>query len=260
MDRVLLAASTICFLIGFAYTMYALGARTYRASRFNYGAILCGFLFQTAFLYIRGQAEGRCPLGNLFEVFIFLSWSVVLLYLLIGTTYRLSLMGFFTAPFVCVLQVFAMVAPIDMPTVRTAPNPWLEMHAALSIMAYGVFALAGVAGAMYLAQEKQLKTHHLHTIFFHLPPIADLAVAIHRLLLAGFGLLTLGLLLGFKVGFNPVKVTWGVGVWLIYGAILQVEKLKRISPRRVALYSVVAFCITLSTLWGLNFLAEGARY
>ena len=260
MDRLLLVASTFCFLIGFAYTMYALGARTYRPSRFNYGAILLGFLFQTGFLSVRGHALGRCPLTNLFEVFIFLSWSVVLLYLLIGSTYRMSLMGVFTSPLVFVLQVFALLAPIDVLSVRTQPSPWLEMHAAISIIAYGAFAMAGVAGAMYLAQERQLKTHHLHTIFFHLPPIADLAVAIHRLLWAGFALLTAGLLLGFMVKFEPVKVAWGVGVWLIYGVILQVEKLKKISPRRVAILSVVAFSLTLTTLWGLNFISAASRF
>jgi ABC-type uncharacterized transport system permease subunit len=254
MDRLLLVASTFCFLFGFAYTMYALGARTYRASRFNYGVILLGFIFQTGFLSVRGHHDGRCPLTNLFEVFIFLSWSVVLLYLLIGSTYRMSLMGLFTSPLVFVLQVFALLATNDTPVAKAQPNPWLEMHAAISIIAYGAFAMAGVAGAMYLAQERQLKTHHLHTIFFHLPPIADLAVSIKRLLWAGFALLTAGLLTGFMVGFDALQVFWGVGVWVIYGVILEAEKLKKISPRRVAVLAVVAFSLTLSTFWGLKFL------
>ncbi len=115
MDRLLLVASTFCFLFGFAYTMYALGARTYRASQFNYGVILLGFLLQTGFLYVRGHAQGRCPLTNLFEVFIFLSWSVVLLYLMIGSAYRMSLMGLFTSPLVFLLQVFALLAVNDAP-------------------------------------------------------------------------------------------------------------------------------------------------
>ena len=258
MDRLLLVASTFCFLFGFAYTMYALGARTYRPSRFNYGAILLGFILQTGFLSMRGHEHGRCPLTNLFEVFIFLSWSVVLLYLLIGSTYRMSLMGFFTSPLVFLLQAFALMA---LPDARhtgggavVKPNPWLEMHASISIIAYGAFAMASVAGVMYLAQERQLKTHHLHTIFFHLPPIADLAVSIHRLLLAGFALLTAGLLTGFMVGFDALQVFWGIGVWVIYGVIIQAEKLKKISPRRVAILSVVAFSLTLSTFWGLKFL------
>ena len=236
MDRALLVASTFCFLIGFAYTMYALGARNYRASRFNFTAILLGFVFQSAFLSGRGHAHGRCPITNLFEVFIFLSWSVVMLYLFVGPAYRLSLMGLFTSPLVFVFQVFALLMPIDVPSRFTSlPKPWLELHAAVSIVAYGAFAMAGVAGAMYLAQERQLKTHHFRTIFFHLPPIADLAVAIKRLLLTGFVLLTVGLFSGFMVGFDAIQVVGGVGVWLVYGFILQAEKLKKVTPRLVAM-------------------------
>jgi hypothetical protein len=107
-----------------------LGARAYRRSRFNFFAIFTGFALQTAFLYQRGQALGRCPLTNLFEVFIFLSWSVVLLYLVVGPAYRLSLLGAFTSPLVFVFQVFALLAPIDAPAkTKIAPNPWLELHA-----------------------------------------------------------------------------------------------------------------------------------
>ena len=162
MERLLLVLSTFCFLFGFAYTMYALGAKAYRHSRTNLIAILAGFLCQTAFLYVRGHALGRCPLTNLFEVLIFLSWSMVLFYLLIGPAYRLSLLGFFTSPLVFFLQIFALLTPWDAPaTLRPAPNAWLELHTSMSIVAYGAFALAGVAGVMYLAQERQLKTRHL---------------------------------------------------------------------------------------------------
>jgi ABC-type uncharacterized transport system permease subunit len=262
MDRLLLVISTFCFLFGFAYTMHALGARVYRHSRLNFFAILTGFLCQTAFLYLRGQAVGRCPLTSLFEVLIFLSWSMVLFYLLIGPTYRLSLLGAFTSPLVFVFQVLALLLLKDAPTMtKIAPNRWLEMHAALSVVAYGAFALACVAGVMYLAQERQLKSHHIHSIFYHLPPIRDLAVANHRLILTGFGLLTAGLVAGFaigNVGAHAVKITWSVGVWLLYGFILTAVFWHRISPRRVAWLSVAAFSVVLLTLGGLRFITERA--
>ncbi|MDD5260236.1 MAG: cytochrome c biogenesis protein CcsA [Methylacidiphilales bacterium] len=260
MDRILLLLSTFCFLMGFAYTMHALGARMYRASRFNFGAILCGFLFQTAFLMLRGHELKHCPLTNLFEVIIFLSWAVVLLYFLTGSAYRLSLAGAFTSPLVFTLQVFALLAPIDVPRrPEVQPNRWLELHAAVSVVAYGAFALAGVIGFMYLLQERQLKRHHLGTIFFHLPPIADLAVVLKRLLWTGFILLSAGLLSGFAVGSPIPKIVWGVAVWLVYGVILLAEKWKKFSPRRIALLSLAAFALTLATLWGLNFISAGAK-
>lgn len=258
MDRPLLVLSSLCFLSGFGWTIYALSARVQRPSRFNFGAILCGFAFQTAFLYQRGQEIGRCPLTNLFEVLIFLSWSMGLLYFVVGPAYRLSLLGFFTSPLVFLLQVGAMLLPIDRSPARmVAPNPWLELHAAISVIAYGAFALACVAGIMYLAQERQLKTHQIRSMFYHLPPISVLAVANRRLLWVGFILLSAGMLAGLAVGqpLDAVKVGWSIGVWLLYAAILQAGRWRPVSPRKVAVLSIAAFSLTLSTLWSLNFIA-----
>jgi ABC-type uncharacterized transport system permease subunit len=242
--------------------MYALGARTFKPSRFNFVAIFTGFLCQTAFLFQRGELLGRCPLTNLFEVLIFLSWSIILLYLAVGPAYRLSLLGAFTAPLVLLIQLFALLMPIDRPSAPSAEvNAWLELHAALSVIAYGAFALACVAGVMYLAQERQLKSHRLHSIFYYLPPISDLATAIRRLILAGFGLLTFGLLAGFLVGqpLDAMKVGWSVAVWIGYGLILYAGFWHKLSARRLAWISVAAFAVTLSSLWTLTFIGGAAN-
>src|SRR5947208_1041858 len=156
-------------------TIIALGAGTFRLGRFNFLAIGLGFIFQTAFLSIRGHELHRCPVTNLFEVLMFLAWSVALIYMVIGPAYRLSLMGAFTAPLVFLIQTLALLAPIDVRHPAKLPaNAWLEFHASMSIVAYGAFALACVAGVMYLVQERQLKTHQLHSFFYHLPPLTDL--------------------------------------------------------------------------------------
>ena len=243
--------------------MYALGARVYRRSRLNLIAISLGFLCQTGFLYLRGEALGRCPLTNHFEVLAFLSWSMVLFYLLIGPAYRLSLLGFFTSPLVFLIQLFALLTPWDTPPrIRSAPNAWLELHAAMSVVAYGAFALAGVAGVMYLAQERQLKTHHLKSIFYHLPPIRDLATANTRLVLTGLTLLTVGLYAGFAMGnasAHAAKIVWSSAVWLLYAFLAGAEWWRRISPRRAALLSVGAFALVLITLSGLTFISDKAH-
>ena len=150
MERQLLLLSTLCFLVAVAYTLLALRKGVFHPGRFNFFAIAIGFVLQSGFLSIRGHALGRCPLTNLFEVFIFLAWSVALIYLVIGPAYRLSLMGAFTAPLVFLIQTFALLAPIDVPHHSRLPaNPWLEFHASISMIAYGAFALACVAGIMY---------------------------------------------------------------------------------------------------------------
>jgi ABC-type uncharacterized transport system permease subunit len=105
---------------------------------------------------------------------------------------------------------------------------------------------------MYLMQERQLKTHHLRSIFFHLPPIRDLAVANRRLILVGFILLTVGIGAGFMVGnlsSHTAKIIWSVAVWYLYGAILGAEWWHRLSPRRGAWFSVVALAAGLGLVF-----------
>jgi ABC-type uncharacterized transport system permease subunit len=261
-DRYLLAASTLCFLLGFAYTMFSLGARVYPSSRFNLTVLTVGFVFQTAFLGLRGREVGRCPLTNLFEVVAFLSWAMVLFYLVIGTTYRLSPLGMFTAPLAFVLQTIALIAPIDHPAPAVARegavNPWLEFHAAFSVLACGAFALAGIAGAMYLWEERQLKTHRLNAVFFHLPPIADLGRLNARLLWVGFILLSAGLCAGIGMGVpnSWPHLLWAMVMWVLYGVLVQARwGAWKLAPRRVASLSVAAFTVALLTLGGLSFVA-----
>jgi ABC-type uncharacterized transport system permease subunit len=259
MDRQLLIASTVCYFTGVLHTLLAIRDRISRPTRFNFFAIGAGFLFQTAFLSVRGHALGRCPITNLFEVFIFLAWSVALIYLLVGPAYRLSLMGAFTAPLVFALQTFALIAPIDTPARgRVAANPWLEFHASMSMIAYGAFALACVAGVMYLVQERQLKTHQLHTVFSNLPPLTNLYAAITRLLWLGFILYSAGLVSGFFTGgpLPRVKMICAFAIWLFYGAILQGRHLHRLAPKRVAALCVVAFGAAVSVLWAINFVSQ----
>jgi ABC-type uncharacterized transport system permease subunit len=258
-DRYLLIASTLCFFAAMVRAILSFRARTFRPSRFSFFAIGLGFVFQTAFLSIRGHALGRCPLTNLFEVFIFLAWAIALIYMLVGPAYRLSLMGAFTAPLVFLLQAFALIAPIDVQHPFKAPaNSWLEFHASISIIAYGAFGLACIAGVMYLIQERQLKTHQLHSIFYHLPPLTDLFAAITRLLWWGFVLYTFGLVSGFFTGrpLPRVQVVAAIGVWLLYAAILQGRHLRRLAPKRVAALCVVGFSVALTLLWGITFSAQ----
>jgi HemX protein len=258
-DRGLLIVSTICFLAAVVRTVVLLMAKSFRADRFNFFAIGLGFIFQSAFLSMRGHAVGRCPLTNLFEVFVFLAWSVALIYMLVGPAYRLSLMGAFTAPLVVLLQGFALLAPIDTPhTVKVPANSWLEFHASVSLIAYGAFALACIAGVMYLVQERQLKTHNLRSIFYYLPPLSDLFAAITRLLWWGFAIYTVGLLSGFFVG-QPlpwIQIVCAVGVWLLYAAILQGRHLRRLAPKWVAALCIIGFSAALTLLWGITFTGQ----
>lgn len=258
MDRFPLVISTLCFLLGFAYNLAALKTGRFHPRRFNWVAMGAGFFFQTLFLAQRSMAIRHCPLTNLFEVLVFLSWSITLFYFVIGPAYRLSLLGAFTEPLVLVIQSVALLAPLDGPHSAFLPHPaWVEWHAALCIMAYGAFAMAGVAGVMYLAQERRLKTRQIDLAFYQLPPIADLATANLRLLWVGMALLTAGLASAAAIG-KPVPPTvsiWGVTLWVGY---LVLPLARRWGSRRLAILSAAGFVVAVAGLIASGHINWGA--
>ena len=249
MGRFLLVISCFCFLAGLVITLVSLKTGRRHPRLWNRAALLTGFLFQTLFLIHRGQAISHCPLTNLFEVLIFLGWSITLFYFVIGHAYRLSLLGGFTAPLVLGLQIVAFTLVADPPHPRFAAHPaWVEWHAALSIMAYAAFALAGIAGVMFLAQERRLKTRRLGPAFYQMPPITALATANLRLLWSGLIFLTAGLISAAALHPQvPPKIwLWGGILWGVY-LLLPLSRYWG-GPRRVALLSAVAFIASVAAL------------
>jgi len=231
-----------------------------RLQRANYAVMAAGFAFHTLFLYLRGQSDGRCPLTNLFETQAFVAWAAVLFFLLIGPSYRVSFLGAFTAPLVLIICLAALVSPVDVVNVTPlAHSAWIEFHAAISVVACGAFALAFVTGAMYLVQERQLKTRRLTSSFLLLPSIEQLDVIHFRLLILGFAMLTAGMI-GGMISYRIVghwttpKIIWASSVWVLYGTLVLARGLWTLRGRRVAVASMTSFVLMIVGFWGVNLL------
>jgi len=250
MERIALLAATLCYLFSFGHTLYALGAGRFRPGRFNFIAMALGAAAQGWYLSLRGAVEHSCPIGNLPETLIFLSWSIALIYLVIGPAYRISLMGAFTAPLLLILQIVALLLPDEISRHTLPPNPWVETHAALSLVAFGAFGLACIAGIMFLVQEGQLKSRRPAPIFHHLPPISILSEAILRLLWIGFFLLTLSFAAGWLAHLAVAggKFWFSLLIWLLYASILAAAKLGSLNGKRFATAAYSSFLLTLILL------------
>lgn len=250
--RLLLLLSTLAFLAGLVHAVLALRAGQWRETHWHLVPMALGFALQSAFLYLRGQQHGRCPLTNLFEVFIFIGWSIMLLYFLVGPAFRLSLLGVFTAPLLTVMQTISLLAPLDQIAAKHGKvNPWLELHAALALIGYAAFALACITGIMFLLQERQLKRHRINALFHQLPPIHDLAKAIERLVLLGLILLSIALGAAFKINvpITNAKMIFSWAVWVLYAVILVLMWRHKYSARHTAQLAIGGFGIVFISIW-----------
>lgn len=251
--RLLLILATLAFLGGLAHAMVVLKRGVWRESQWHILPMALGLLLQTAFLYSRGNAVGQCPMKSVSDILVFIAWSIALLYFLVGASYRLSLLGLFTAPLVAAMQVLALVIPGSFPpyAMKTKIVPLVELHAAVALIAYAAFALACITGVMYLLQERLLKRHRIGGLFYQLPPIQDLAKSIRRLALLGLLLLSASLMmsLALKQPVSNPKVIFAWAVWLLYGAMSVVMWRHILSPRQTAWFAVVGFIAPFVSLW-----------
>ena len=253
-DRIALIVSTLFFLGGFGYAAYTIGAKKYRSVGANLVLMALGFAGQSVFLYFRGLEVGRCPNTNVFEILIFLSWAMVLLYLAVGPAYRLSLLGVFTAPLVFLFHLAALMIPAEMAKARPAEGGsdfWLEIHASVSLLAYGAFAMAFVAGVMFLVQNRLLKQHRMNHLFYSLPPITHLGHALVRLLIAGVILLTIGIAAAYGMERSPtgIKLAMSYVVWFLYASLIGIYYFRGLPVSRLASATVGVFALPVFTLW-----------
>ncbi len=231
--------------------------------------VLPGFLLHTFYLWDRGFSQGRCPVTNLFEILIFITWCLVALHLVITITKHINYLTVFYMPIVLVVQLAALSVPMDQPNFGSwKEGPWLGLHASTIILGYAAFALAGAVAFMYLLQERQLKTHRLGTSFMLLPPISRLESLQSWLLVTGFLLLTIGLLSGFAWLYmihksllqTDAKFFWSLAVWGIYFILILSHYLWGLNGRRMAWISISSFVFVLSTFWVANVLSQFHRY
>ena len=256
MDLILIVSAALVFLGVFLLSMRALRSGTYRPGYLNFALIGVGFGLQSAFLSRRGELHGRCPITDGAEVLVFIAWSLAIMYFALGRAFRLSLLGAFTAPILVTLHLGALlIGGLKPPVPRPLEtmDPFLELHAAMSLLAYGAFGLGAIAGIMYLVQNRQLKSGAPGQLAFNLPPIRYLTDALVRLVGIGLLLLTIGVASAFFMEKRPdfVHLSISGAVWVIYAGVLLFYLLKHPTAKWLSLASLVAFGIALITLSAL---------
>lgn len=233
-------------------------------NRVNYCLLLTAAIFHTLAMFKRGFSLERCPVNNLFEATMFVTWTIVAAYLALGVWSRFRFLGAFASPILFGLGVFALMPGLDVRGAKPQfSGGWLSLHVALFALSYGAFALSSVAGLMFLTQEHDLKFHKLRAVISKLPPIQRLELAMGRLLVGGFILLSAALAVSavwFKQTHgnyfqNDPKILWSILVWLMcLGLVIMRWKF---SPggRRLAWGAIGLFMFVALTFWGSSLMS-----
>lgn len=262
-DRALLWLGALLYFSGFLTGLVALTRRQAPAGlRTILNTLLVGgWGFQMAGLYVRGLAVGGCPLGNTFEIVQFVAWSAMVVYFFVGTAFRVSLLGLFTAGYAAALALVSLLVPAwDLTRGQRffGNNPWIELHAALAVFSYGVFGLLALTAVMQLLQNWSLKHKRLNGLFWFLPSVVQLDQINFRLLGLGVLLLTFSLGVGASWWVRVIesvdqpKLVVTVTVWFVYLVVWLLRWRAKLVSVRLAWVCLVMFIIALLSLGPVN--------
>jgi cytochrome c-type biogenesis protein CcsB len=240
------------------YIVGTLGNLIYLASPREYLArsslyiMAVGFALHLAWLVTRIYEAGHVPVTNMHESLSFFTLAVIGLYLILTKKFGVTVLGAFISPVAVVFMLMAAGRPSEVGTLPPIlQSSWLAFHPVFSFFGNALFALAFGAGAMYLIQEKEVKSKKLGGIFRRLPSLEVLDEMNFYCLIFGFPLLTLGLLSGSiwaqaawevsPYSSLDAKVLWAAVTWLIYASLFSGRLLAGWRGKRAAVFALVGF-------------------
>src|SRR3954464_5892397 len=199
-----------------------------------------------------------CPIDSLHFALSFSALIAVGAYLGLRERLRLSALGAFIAPVALTFLVGAQFVGESSEAAQGVSRTLIMFHIAANVLGIGLFLIAGAAGSVYLLQERRLRTKkRVAHMGSRLPPLDALDTTTHRLLLAGFPLLTFGVVTGavFSHQLSVVgsaeflRSLLGYATWLLLGAVLVLRKTAGFRGRKAA-YGTIAgvLCMLLVML------------
>jgi len=206
-----------------------------------------------------------CPIDSLHFALSFTALIAVGVYLLLRTRLRLFALGAFIAPIALTFLVGAQFVGQTSDEVLGVSRTLLMFHVAANVLGFGLFLIAGAAGSVYLVQEHRLRTKkRVALLGSRLPPLDALDVTTHRLLLAGFPLLTFGVVTGAvfshqltRTGSVDFRSLLGYATWLLLGAVLLLRNTAGFRGRKAA-YGTIAGVVCMLLLMLIYVVRSGS--
>jgi cytochrome c-type biogenesis protein CcsB len=225
-----------------------------------------GFAIHTVNIIYRYVTAGHIPITNPHEATSFFSWCIVLIFFILQSRYKISLLSSFIMPIVFIIMLSSSMLPREIkPLTPMLHSHWLGIHTVLAFLGNAAFALAFGIGFMYLVQEHHVKSKRLGGLFERLPSLQTLDEINYRLITFGFPLFTLAIISGALWAINVRGSYWNrdprevlaLVTWFIYAIVLHARLVAGWRGRRAAFLSIIGFLTILIAFVGIKLLRTG---
>jgi len=248
-------------------------------------------------LYSRWIFAGYFPLSNLYESLIFLTWTLLTIYLYIEFKTKSRLIGAILIPVALLIDGFANLTlspemQKSSPLVPALQSNWLMMHVSMMMLSYATLIIGSLLCILFLviskSKEVDLKVDNIPSLslynvmvgyyeemffssstelseFGKLKLLQSLDNWSYRIIGLGFPFLTIGIIAG-GVWANEAwgsywswdpKETWALITWLVFATYLHSRITKGWEGKKTALLGSLGFFVIWICYLGVNFLGKG---
>jgi ABC-type uncharacterized transport system permease subunit len=254
------------YLFGFAFIAYACAAIAYAvdvrrpgpAGRLATWGVRLGWLFQTALLVDQAARADGFPWARWAGSLNLFVWLVVSVYLVWGCRSRYRLLGLAVMPVAAALLVIARLGGgTGAKTQSGYSTAFLVVHVGLLSFAFAAFTLAAALSALYLWQERRLKSHRPAALLGRAPSLLTLETLTGRTIAIALPALTAGIVAGLvrlrnEGGTLDALMAVTLGAWALYGGYLVLRYEAGWHGRRTAYLALAGFALVAVARLGLQ--------
>ena len=240
---------------------------------------------------------GYFPLSNLYESLLFLTWTLLTIYLYLENKTKSKLMGAILIPVALLITGFAnLTLSPDMqkasPLVPALQSNWLMMHVSMMMLSYATLIMGSLLCILFLViskyqdvdlqlvDESSLPLYNVMLDYYEaklfspsdeiselgkLKLLQSLDNWSYRIIGLGFPFLTIGIIAG-GVWANEAwgsywswdpKETWALITWIVFATYLHSRITKGWEGKRTAILGGLGFFVIWICYLGVNFLGKG---
>jgi len=218
------------------------------------GSLITGTTFLVIYLVAQGITISQHPATSAFLSHCFFALIIYLVYFLFEFKFRIRLLGTFIVPIGYFFNVLAVFSDkTNFLQLKSFSKMILSIHSGLLMLGEALFVIAFASSIMYLIQEKNLKSKRFTELYYRLPSLSKLEEMAGFSIMAGFPLITAGILIGFfwaahmwggKWYFDPKIIITTIS-WLIYAVLFYLKATKKMEGKRFVIFVMVCFFLVI---------------
>ena len=245
----------------------------------------------------RWIVAGYFPLSNLYESLLFLTWTLLTIYLYIESKTKSKLIGSILIPVALLISGFANLTlspemQKSSPLVPALQSNWLMMHVSMMLLSYAALIMGSLLCILFLVisrykdidfkiiDNSSLPLYNIMLDYYEakflsssneiaeigkLKLLQSLDNWSYRIIGLGFPFLTIGIISG-GVWANEAwgsywswdpKETWALITWLVFATYLHARITKGWEGKKTAVLGGLGFFVIWVCYLGVNFLGKG---